>query len=164
VHPSTSVPLARLMLEHVVHEVTEHLNTLDPEGFTEPAQVWLPSRVQHFTAIPSNDLSDDDNCPICYLAYNNGDHVAVRMQNVECDHVFGRDCLTAAVNTGTNSAHNCPICRRSIVGALVHDIAQSHRNRIDSWRAAIAQILMREEEIQSEASNAQPGGNSVEDV
>lgn len=77
-----------------------------------------PAQVQHFTVLLADDACHDKECPICQDPYNDGDHPAIRMQHVPCDHVFGLKCIQEWVNSGMQNAHLCPSCRQSITGAL----------------------------------------------
>ncbi|KAH7412274.1 hypothetical protein DE146DRAFT_642721 [Phaeosphaeria sp. MPI-PUGE-AT-0046c] len=80
----------------------------------------LPRRahIKHFTSIPATGTTEDPECPICFEDYDELAHRAVRLQNVVCDHIFGRSCIQAWVNSQMPNAHRCPSYRRSIVGAL----------------------------------------------
>ena len=83
-------------------------------------------RLQFIDVLEPSERPEPD-CPICREPYNTTDHAAVRMQNVGCDHVFGRDCLEEWVNSRMPNSHRCPSCRRDLDPALRPE--DRHRSR-----------------------------------
>jgi hypothetical protein len=77
-----------------------------------------PAQIQHFSTLPTNDPTYEPECPICQEPYNDKEHAAIRLQKVNCTHVFGRSCLQQWMNSGMGNAHRCPSCRRDITAAL----------------------------------------------
>ncbi|KAF1828287.1 hypothetical protein BDW02DRAFT_574990 [Decorospora gaudefroyi] len=107
------------------HQREQARNSVDPRVsgrhvMVARAQRRKPSTatIQKYTALPASDPSHDAECPICQEPYCDREHVAIKLQNTHCDHVFGRTCLQEWVNSGMDNAHRCPICRQSIVSAL----------------------------------------------
>ncbi|KAH6621787.1 hypothetical protein C7974DRAFT_397141 [Boeremia exigua] len=59
------------------------------------------------------DLSDGDECCICFDPYDNNAHQPVGVtSNSECDHVFGRQCLESWLDSTCPNKNTCPVCRR----------------------------------------------------
>ena len=60
------------------------------------------------------NLSDQDLCCICLAKYDNKSHQPVSVtSNTECEHVFGRHCLDAWLDSTRPNRNTCPICRRT---------------------------------------------------
>ena len=58
-------------------------------------------------------LYESDECCICLDPYNDSSHQAVGItSNSECDHVFGRRCLEAYLDSSNPGKNTCPVCRR----------------------------------------------------
>lgn len=58
-------------------------------------------------------LSRGDECCICLDRYDNGTHRPVGVtSNRECEHVFGRRCLEAYLDSTNPGKNTCPVCRR----------------------------------------------------
>lgn len=76
--------------------------------------------LRHFARLPAADSTHDEECPICQESYDDKEHIAIRLDNVACDHVFGLKCLQEWVNSRMQNAHRCPSCRQSIKGALAN--------------------------------------------
>lgn len=54
-----------------------------------------------------------DECCICLDRYDETTHRPVGItSNRECNHVFGRRCLEAYLDSASPSRHTCPVCRR----------------------------------------------------
>ena len=54
-----------------------------------------------------------DECCICLDRYDNSTHRPVGVtSNNECEHIFGRRCLEAYLDSTNPSRHTCPVCRR----------------------------------------------------
>jgi hypothetical protein len=81
-----------------------------------------PAQIQHFSTLLSNDSAHEPECAICQESYDDKEHTAIRLQKVNCIHVFGRSCLQQWVNSGMGNAHRCPNCRRDITAALSHTV------------------------------------------
>ncbi|KAJ8115340.1 hypothetical protein OPT61_g2990 [Boeremia exigua] len=67
-----------------------------------------------FYIIPERgSLSEDDECCICFDPYNDITHQAVGVtSNSECEHIFGRQCLEAWLDSTNPNKNTCPVCRR----------------------------------------------------
>lgn len=58
-------------------------------------------------------VSRGDECCICLDRYDNGTHRPVGVtSNRECEHVFGRRCLEAYLDSTNPGKNTCPVCRR----------------------------------------------------
>jgi hypothetical protein len=84
----------------------------------EPRRKPPPAIITRYTVLPASDSSHDPECPICQDAYDDDEHVAIKLLKTACNHVFGQKCLQDWVNSGMNNAHRCPNCRQSIAEAL----------------------------------------------
>ncbi|KAF2024302.1 hypothetical protein EK21DRAFT_94195 [Setomelanomma holmii] len=70
------------------------------EGFPEPSRADPPSpppaQIERFMILPATDPSHDRECPISQEDYDDSVHIAIRLRNVSCDHIFCRNYLTQA--------------------------------------------------------------------
>ncbi|KAF1931259.1 uncharacterized protein M421DRAFT_408773 [Didymella exigua CBS 183.55] len=58
-------------------------------------------------------LSNGSECCICFDRYDDNAHGPVGItSNRECEHVFGRRCLEAYLDSANPSRNTCPVCRR----------------------------------------------------
>jgi hypothetical protein len=67
-----------------------------------------PAQIQHFSTPPTNNPTYEPECAICQESYDDKEHTAIRLQKVNCTHVFGRSCLQQWVNSGMGNARRCP--------------------------------------------------------
>lgn len=68
---------------------------------------------QHLEQIHHNA---EDSCAICHDPYGDS-HTPVRITGIDnCNHVFGRECLEAWLNSGQLNSNTCPMCRTLLFG------------------------------------------------
>lgn len=73
--------------------------------------------LSNFTLLQCTKIKDAE-CPICYELYDDTHHVAVKLNGVACQHVFGKVCLEKWLKSGMPNVTLCPSCRRDILPAL----------------------------------------------
>ena len=91
----------------------------------------------------------DATCTFCLDEYEVGDHVV--WSNLECQHVFHKECLMQWLSKGKK---RCPICRHWFVpGTKIDDQKQSHG---EAWRRALSEMERAEKkEREKQAAKAE---------
>ena len=92
-----------------------------------------------YLKLPESRRCVDGTCTFCLDEYEVGDQVV--WSNLECQHVFHKECLMQWLSKGKK---RCPICRHWFVpGSKIDDQKQSHG---EAWRRALYEMEQKEKE------------------
>jgi hypothetical protein len=78
----------------------------DHKAARERCTTFLKEKTE---VVDAQDLPVLDECPICLDSYVLEQSVRIKVEG--CNHVFGRNCLTAILTNNPRLAKKCPLCR-----------------------------------------------------
>ena len=125
---------------------------------TQLVSIWTemnappPATIERYIVLSASEALHNSECPICQEDYDDDQHVAIKLLETNCSHVFGRDCLQYWVNSGMQNAHFCPTCRQCIRGAL--SVPPSERGAEDE-EEHVFEVFYEEEEEEEEELEAE---------